>query len=104
METDTAFVRTDSAVHLHAETAVDLYFALIVHPRHAEHDHALGFNDALHHFLLTQIRVCHDHRSYALYYFANSLMKLLLARVLTNEFGHKTVHPCLCLLVHITKI
>ena len=103
VETDTTFIRTDSAIHLNAETAVDLHLALIVHPRHAEHDHALGFYDALHHFLLTQIRVCHDHRSYTLYYFANSLVKLLLARVFTYEVRHKSVHPCLCLLVHKAK-
>ena len=100
VETYTAFVRANGAIHLHTESAVDLHFALIVHPRHTEHYHALGFNDALHDLLLAQIRVRHDHRRYTFHYFADGLVKLLLARVFLNQVGHKLVNINLGLLVH----
>ena len=47
MEAQAALVRADGAVHLNAESAIDLDFALIIEPRNAEHDDALGFDDAL---------------------------------------------------------
>ncbi len=47
MEAQAALVGADGAVVLHAEAAVDLDLAVIVCPRHAEHDHALGLHDAL---------------------------------------------------------
>ena len=46
MEAQPALVRADGAVHLDAESAVDLNVALIVKPRHAEHDDALGLDDS----------------------------------------------------------
>ena len=46
MEAQPALVRADGAVHLDAEAAVDLDVALVVDPRHAEHDDALGLDDA----------------------------------------------------------
>ena len=36
-----------AAVELHAEAAVYLYLAVVVDPRNAEHNHALGLNNAL---------------------------------------------------------
>ena len=42
-----ALVGTDGGVELDAVTAVDLNLAGVVDPRHAEHDHALGLNEAL---------------------------------------------------------
>ncbi len=47
VEAQAALVGADRAVHLDAEAAVDLDLALVVHPRHAEHDHALGLDDPL---------------------------------------------------------
>ena len=43
VETQTAFVRTDRAVHLNAVTLVDLDFAFVIHPGNAEQDHAFRF-------------------------------------------------------------
>ena len=40
-------VGADGAVVLHAVTAIDLHVALVVNPGDAEHDDALGFDDAL---------------------------------------------------------
>ena len=104
METDTAFVRTDGRVHLHTETTVDLHLALVIHPRHAEHDHALGLHHALHHFLLAQVRVRHYHRCYRVHYFFDCLVKLFLTGVLSDEVRHKSVHIHLCLFVHHTML
>ncbi len=103
METDTTFVRTDGGVHLHAETAVDLHFALVVHPRHAEHDDALRLHDTLHNLLLAQIRIRHNHRSYRLNDFFDCLVKLVLTGVLCDEVSHKAVHVQLCLFIHKTN-
>ena len=100
MKTDTAFVRTDSAVHLHAETAVDLHFALIIHPRNAEHNHTFGLDDALHHLLLAQIGIRHNHRSYRLNNFFDCLVKLVLSWVFLDEVRHESVHIRLGLFVH----
>src|SRR6185369_8962057 len=47
MEPETALVRTDSAVHLDAEAAIDLDIAMVIEPRNAEHQHALGLRYAL---------------------------------------------------------
>ena len=103
VETDTAFVRTDGAVHLNTETAVDLHLTLIVHPRHTEHNDPFGLYNTFHHFLLAQVRICHNHRSNALNYFFYCLMKLVFTGVFADEVGHKTVHIHLSLFIHFRK-
>ena len=47
MQAQAALVGADGAVELHAEASVHLDLAVIVDPRHAEHDDALGLDDAL---------------------------------------------------------
>ena len=47
MEAQTALVRANGAVELHAVADVHLYFALVVYPGHTEHDDTLGLDDAL---------------------------------------------------------
>ncbi len=47
MKSQTALIRSDRAVELHAIPFIDMYFILIVHPRHAEQDHAFGLDEAL---------------------------------------------------------
>lgn len=46
LEAQTALVRSDCVVELHAETAIDVIYAVVVHPRHAEHNLSVGFYDA----------------------------------------------------------
>jgi len=46
MEAQSALVWTDGAVHLDAESAVDLNIALVVEPWHAEHDDPLGLDNS----------------------------------------------------------
>ena len=47
VEAQAALVGADCRVELNAVTAVDLHLARIVDPRHAEHDDALGLDEAL---------------------------------------------------------
>ena len=47
MKAQTALIRTDGAVELHTIADVDVYFAFIVNPRHAECQHSLGLYYAL---------------------------------------------------------
>jgi len=62
METQTALVRTDGTVELDAETAVDLDAALIIVPRHAEHEYALGLHQPLENAMLFIFRVTLHYR------------------------------------------
>lgn len=57
METQTAFVRADSAVELYAITDVNLYFTVIVNPRNAECDDTLRLNKTLDKFCLFKLRM-----------------------------------------------
>ena len=43
METQTAFIRTDGTVELHAITDVDMHFSFVVCPRNAECDDPFRF-------------------------------------------------------------
>ena len=47
METQSALIRTNGAVELHTIARIDVHLALVVSPRHAEHDHTLWLNEAL---------------------------------------------------------
>ena len=50
METQTAFVRADSAVELNAVTEVSLNFTFIVYPSHTECEDTIGFYDTFNDF------------------------------------------------------
>ena len=47
METETAFVRTDSAVELYTITEVGLNLTLVVNPSYTESEDTIGLYDAL---------------------------------------------------------
>ena len=100
METDTALVGADGAVHLHAETAVDLDFAPVVHPRDAEDDDPLGFDHPLHDLEIKQVGISGDVGSNAFHDFADSLVEFLLARVARNDACHEPVDVVLGEFVH----
>ena len=70
-----AFVGTDGGVHLHAVAAVYLHIALVVHPRHAEHHHALGLDDAFQQALLRVFGVFFQKRFQAAKHFFNGLVE-----------------------------
>src|ERR1022692_4571187 len=47
MEAQSALVGADGAVHLDAEAAINLHFALVVEPGHAEHQDSFGLRNTL---------------------------------------------------------
>ena len=94
MEAHAALVGADGAVHLDAEAAVELDVALVVDPRHAEHDHALRLGDALEDLGLAVLRVLVQHDLERLGHFHRGLMELGLGRVLGLEPGHVFVDEC----------
>ena len=100
METDTTFVRSDSAVHLNAETAVYMNLAFVIHPRNTEHDYSLRLNDTLHDLLIQEVRVLHNIRCNTLNHLAYCLMEFLFTGVLGYKLSHETLNVVLCLFVH----
>ena len=96
METYAALVGTYRTVHLHAIPLVYHNLARIVHPRYAEHNHALGLGDALQHLHLHELRILQNIRSDALDHLANGLMELELVGV----FGYHVGHEMLDVLFH----
>ena len=87
MEAQAALVGADGAVELHAEAAVDLHFAPVVLPRHAEDDLPLGLADALDELLLRKLRVFCNHRHQGLEHFVHGLVELGLAGIAVDDFA-----------------
>ena len=81
VEPQTALVGADGRVELHTVAAVDLYLTGIVHPRHTEHNHALGLDQALNQTGLLILRMSRNNGLQALKDFLNRLQKLLLLGV-----------------------
>ena len=81
MQTQTALIRADGGIELHAETAVDLHPSAVVHPAHAELDKTLRFDDTLDHTGGLQVGTLFDDRLDGLEHFTNRLQKLSLTRV-----------------------
>ena len=101
VETDTALVGADRAVHLHAVTTVDVDLALVVGPGDAEHDDALRFNHALKDLEVHQMRVRGDIRCNTFHHLTDSLVKFFFARVACDQFIHEPVDVVLCEFVHL---
>ena len=57
MEAKTALVRSDCGVELYAVTSVNLYFAVVINPRYAEHNNALRLNKTLDNCVLFIFRM-----------------------------------------------
>ena len=82
MQAQATLVGADGAVELHAEAAVDLNLAVIVDPRHAEHDDAFGLDDALEEGCLLVFRMGLDDRLQGLQDLGDGLDELGLLGVL----------------------
>ena len=86
LEAQTAFVRSDCVVELNAETAIDVIYAVVVHPRHAEHNLSVGLYKTLennvfsHSFFVLFDSGCERRKN-----LFNRLHKLGLSRVF--QFG-----------------
>ena len=85
METQAALVGADSGVELYTETAVYLHLTVVVNPRHAEHDNALGLGDALQNTGSLILRVGLDHGLQSGQNLGDSLNELRLMSVLLAD-------------------
>ena len=86
MEAKTSLVRADRAVKLDAVTVVYLNLTLVVYPRYAEEDLALGRCEALKKsFFSVLVLVSLDHDAKGLQDFFDSLMELGLSGVLGDH-------------------
>ncbi len=100
METESALVRTDRAVHLHAVAPVDLHLALVVDPRNAENHHPFGFGDAFQNLHLLKHGVFEDIGGQRLHDFAHGLMKFFLSGILGCHLSHEVIHVLLNMFFH----
>ena len=92
VETDTALVGADSAVELHTITQISLNLALVIDPRYAECDDAVGLNHALHDFGALKFGVVVIYLLDRLQYFAYCLQILALTGVFAFEFCHQIIN------------
>jgi hypothetical protein len=92
MEPKSSLVRPDRAVHLDAIAAVDLDLAGVVHPRDAEHDHALGLDHPLEDLRLAVLGIPFEGDLNRLGHLAHRLVELELARVPGDDVVHQLVH------------
>ncbi len=81
MEAQAALVRADRARHLDAIATIDLDRALVVDPRDAEDENALGLDQPLEHSLLHVVGVALQGGGERLHHLADGLVELGLARV-----------------------
>ncbi len=91
VEPQATFIRTDRAVHLDAETAVDLDLAPIVDPRDAEHDDAFRLHQPLQDPRLPIHGVGIDERHHRFDDLANRLVELNFPRVLGGDLVHEFI-------------
>src|SRR5581483_1328287 len=92
MEAQPALVGTDPAVHLDAESAIDLDISLIVKPGNAEHNDALGFYNALKNLGGSIFGMLLQHQPKRFKYFLDGLVELGLGRVLGFNQIHYAVN------------
>ena len=92
METNAAFVRANSIVELNAIANVGLHFALVVYPRNAEGENAVGFNHSFNDFCFFEfgmfvVDILNRQKN-----FSHGLKIFLLARVLSFEVAKNFVY------------
>ncbi len=92
VEAQAALVWADGAVHLDAETAVDLDTALIVDPRHAEDDGALRLHHAFDDAGLHVVRVGFEEWPEAANHFFHRLVEFGLVGVALLQSGEKGIN------------
>src|ERR1700730_16004355 len=88
VKAQTALVGADCAVHLNAESAIDLHVSLIVEPGHAEHDYAFGFYNSLKNLRGPVFRMLLQHQTQRVEYFPHCLVKLRFGRILRLHLSH----------------
>ena len=91
MESDTALVRSDSAVELNSVTTVNLNSAVIVDPSNSEHDLTLRLYDSLKNLLLDKLRVYRKCRCDRVKEFIYCLVKFRLVSIPCHNLLHETI-------------
>ena len=81
METQTAFIRTDRGIEFHTVSAVDLHFAIVIHPRYAEDDLTFRLNDPLEDSVFDIFRVLLCYWLQRSEYFGHCLNEFLVVRI-----------------------
>ena len=84
-ETDTALVRADGGVELHAVATVHLNVTLVIEPRHAESDHAFRFDEAVDHAVGFPGLVLFEDGVQGFEEFADSLVEEGLVRITGDD-------------------
>ena len=80
---------------LNAEAAVHLHLGTVVHPRHAEHDHALGLDQPLEQLGRAVLGVPVEHQRERVHHFGDRLVELDFVRVLGLDERHEAAHVVL---------
>ena len=91
MKPNAALVGSNGHAVLNAVAAVDLNAALVVHPRHAKHDHPLGLDQALEQAVLGIARVLLNKRPQAFHDLGHGLHEFGLVRVALANVVDKLV-------------
>src|SRR5205085_1175047 len=104
MKTQTSFVGTDSAVHLHTVSAVDTKISYIIHPWHTEHDDPFSLYHSFKNSSFFVLWIFFDEGNDRLCYFKYCLQKLRLGRVSSFYQLHEFVNGRTFCCYHICKI
>ena len=88
MEAKAALIGANSTVELHAIADVDLHFALVVNPGHAEGRDALRLDDAFHNLCFLELWMLVIDILDAFQHFADCLKVLSLAWMLLLQALH----------------
>src|SRR5437762_5227634 len=88
MEAQSALVGADGAVHLDAESAVDLDVALVIEPWHTEHEDALGLDDAFEQARRLVLGMLREDQPERVEHFRYGLVKFGLRGVLRFHTDH----------------
>jgi hypothetical protein len=92
MKTQASFVRTERAVHLDAEPAVNLNLAFVIDPGNTELNHPLGFDKALENLSVSILLVTLDDRPDRFKYFGDRLKELRLIRIALFDNFENLLH------------
>ena len=107
LEAQAALVGADGAVELAAVAGVGVVLALVVHPAHAEGEHALGLHDAAQQVRLLVLRVLVDHGRQGGQDLLHGLHEFRLAGMLlldvVNDTFHISVHNSFSILFNLPR-
>ena len=91
VEPQAALVGSDGAVHLDAESPVDLNLTLVVDPGHPEQDDPLRLDDALENLAGAVLRMPFEHHRQGVGHLFDGLQKLGFVGVLGPHRGHQRI-------------